>query len=183
MAKRRPDDTTLLHGSPSKRCHLSLSSVDLPPESMAPTGGVSPPSLLALMGSRCRKRPHHFEDPEKQEEAALHRKPACCDTRKHAATLLALQTSGGFQDRRGSSTLTGSKKRPRDDCTGLETVAPKANDKAGEDNSTEDCTYNTFQYWRAPLPELNLSLLEDANHSQSKDRPKVKDSSSDAMET
>ncbi|XP_068559852.1 uncharacterized protein C9orf40 homolog [Cebidichthys violaceus] len=182
MAKRRSEDA-LLHGSPSKRCHLSLSSVVLPPESMAPTGGVSPPSLLALMGSRCRKRPHYFEDPENQAEAPLYRKPACCDTRKHAATLLTLQASGGFQDRCSSSTPTSSKKRPRDDCTGLETVAPKANDKAGEDNDTEDCTYNSFQYWKVPLPELNLSLLEDANHSQSKDKPKVKDSSSDAMET
>uniref|UniRef100_A0A7N8WLX3 Putative WW-binding domain-containing protein n=1 Tax=Mastacembelus armatus TaxID=205130 RepID=A0A7N8WLX3_9TELE len=25
------------------------------------------------------------------------------------------------------------------------------------------CTYNSFQYWRVPLPELDLSLLEDAS--------------------
>lgn len=180
MAKRRAEDT-LLHSSPSKRCYRSLSSDDLPLGSMAPTGGVSPSSLLALMG--CRKRPHHVEDPQKQEDAPLYRKPANCDTKKHAANILPQQTSGGFQDRRSVSTLTSSKKRPRDDCARLETVIPKATDKAGEDNNTEDCTYNSFQYWRVPLPELNLSLLKDVNHFQSKEEPKVKDSTSDAMET
>ena len=129
MAKRRAEDT-LLHLSPSKRCYRSLSSVDMQLESMAPsTGGVSlsPPSLLALLGSRCRKRPHYFEDPEKQEEeegaAALHRRLTHCDTsRKHAANVnvLTVQTSGSFQDRRSSSTT--SKKRPREDCTSSKTV-------------------------------------------------------------
>ncbi|XP_034397711.1 uncharacterized protein C9orf40 homolog [Cyclopterus lumpus] len=180
MAKRRAEDT-LLHGSPSKRCHRSLSSVGLPLESMAPTGCVSPPSLLALMG--CRKRPHHPEDPQKQEDAPLYREPANCDTRKHGANILPQQTSGGFQGPRRSSTLTSSKKRPRDNCASLETAIPKENDKAGEDNNTEDCTYNSFQYWKLPLPELNLSLLKDENHSQRKEEPKVKDSASDAMET
>lgn len=54
--------------------------------------------------------------------------------------------------------------------------------QADEDNKSEDHTYNSFQYWRAPLPELDLSLLED-DHSQTKDKSKVKDSSSVAMET
>ncbi|XP_068422585.1 uncharacterized protein wu:fa19b12 [Clinocottus analis] len=180
MAKRRAEDT-LLHSSPSKRCYRSLSGDDLTLESMASTGGVSSPSLIAMMG--CRKRPHHFEDPQKQEDAPLYRNPGNCDTRKHAASILPQQTSGCFQGRRSSSTLTSSKKRARDDCAGLETVVPKANYTAGEDNNTEDCTYNSFQYWRLPLPELNLSLLKDANHSQSKEDSKVKDSASDAMET
>ncbi|XP_044053136.1 uncharacterized protein wu:fa19b12 [Siniperca chuatsi] len=183
MAKRRAEDT-LLQDSPSKRCYRSLCSVDMQLGSMAPTGGVSPPSLLALLGGRNRKRPYYFEDPEKQEEAALYRKATNCDTRKHAASVLTVQTSGSFQDRRSSSTLTSTKKRPREDCAGSETVIPKANDKADEDINTEDCTYNSFQYWRVPLPELDLSLLEDANdHSQTKDKSKLTDTSSDAMET
>ncbi|XP_054467561.1 uncharacterized protein wu:fa19b12 [Anoplopoma fimbria] len=186
MAKRLAEET-LLHGSPSKRCYRSLSSVELQLESMAETGGVSPPSLLGLMGSRCRKRPHTFGDPEKQEQeeeeegAPLSCKPAHCDTRKHAADMTALQTAGSLQGRRGSS--TSSKKRPRDDCAGLETAIPKANHEADEDHDTEDCTFNSYQFWRVPLPELDLSLLDDANHSQSKDEPKVKGSYSDAMET
>ncbi|XP_059193866.1 uncharacterized protein wu:fa19b12 [Centropristis striata] len=185
MAKRRVEDT-LLHDSPSKRCCRSLCGVDMQLESMVPTGGVSPPSLLALLGSRCRKRPLYFEDPEIQEEAAaaLYRKPTHCDTRKHAANVLTVQTSGSFQERRSSSTPTSSKKRPREDSTGTETAC-KANDKTDEDSNPEDCSYNSFQYWRVPLPELDLSLLDDANDfSQRKDESKVKDSSSaDAMET
>lgn len=50
-----------------------------------------------------------------------------------------------------------------------------------DDTNTEDCTYNSFQYWRVPLPELDLSLLEDVNdRSKTKDKSKA---SSDAMET
>lgn len=56
--------------------------------------------------------------------------------------------------------------------------------QAVEDPITEDSAYNSFQYWRVPLPELDLSLLEDANdHSQTEKRSNVKDSNSDAMET
>ncbi|KAM9361009.1 uncharacterized protein ABDE67_001638 [Symphorus nematophorus] len=187
MAKRRAEDPLLLD-SPSKRCYRSLCSVDMQLGSMAPTSGVvSPPSLLALLGSRSRKRPYYFMDPEEQEQeedeaaAALYRKPThCCDIRKHAASVLTVQTSGSFQDRRSS------KKRPREDCTGSETfrVIPKDNDKADEDTGTEDSTYNSFQYWRPPLPELDLSLLEDTNdQDQTKDTSEVKDSSYDAMET
>ncbi|XP_033181284.1 uncharacterized protein C9orf40 homolog [Mastacembelus armatus] len=185
MAKRRAEDT-VLHDSPYKRCYRSVCGVDPQLESMAAVGGVSlsPPSLLALLGSRCRKRPYYFEDPEKPEEpaAGLHHKTTHCDTRKHAAHVVTVQTSGCFQERRSSS--TGHKRRPRGNCEGSEIVIPKANDKADADMNTEDCTYNSFQYWRVPLPELDLSLLEDASDcSQTKDKSDVKDISSDAMET
>ncbi|XP_070690511.1 uncharacterized protein C9orf40 homolog [Pempheris klunzingeri] len=178
MAKRRAEDPQQ-HDSPSKRCHRSLCSVDMQLGSVAPPGGVSPPSLLALLGTRCRKRPRYFEEAEEEEEeeGALHRKATHCDTRKHAAIVMTVHTSGSVQERRSS------KKRPREDCGGSETVTANADDKAGEDINAEDCTYNSFQYWRVPLPELDLSLLEDAgDQSQTQVRPKVKGSSSDAME-
>ncbi|XP_073322668.1 uncharacterized protein [Pagrus major] len=174
MAKRRAEDPLLLPDSPSKRCCRSLCSVDMQLGSMAPSGGVSPPSLLALLGSRSRKRPSYFEEPEGgDEEAALLCRKAthCCDTRKHAASVLTVQASGSFQDRRSSSTITSSKKRHRDECTALGTAIAQVNDKADEDTNYEDCTYNSFQFWRVPLPELDLSLLEDAgDHSQIKDK-------------
>uniref|UniRef100_A0A3Q2ZKJ9 Uncharacterized protein n=1 Tax=Kryptolebias marmoratus TaxID=37003 RepID=A0A3Q2ZKJ9_KRYMA len=54
-----------------------------------------------------------------------------------------------------------------------------------EDAPVEDSIYNSFQYWRVPLPELNLSLLEDpSDDSQTKTPSKnPNDSPSDAMET
>lgn len=129
MAKRR---ALLLLGAPSKRCHLSPSGVDRPLESMAPSGGATPRSLLDLMGTRCRKRPRHQEeDPETREEGApLRREPADCDTRKrHAANLLTLRTSGSSLRRRSFSAPSSSEKRPRGDCAGSEAVTPKANDE------------------------------------------------------
>lgn len=187
MAKRRAEDT-LLCDSPSKRCYRTLcTSVDMQLGSVAPAaGGVSPPSLVALLGGRSRKRPCYFEDPEEQQQqqegGTLHRKAAHCDARKHAAS--AAPTSGSFQDRRGCSAPAGGKKRPREDCTGPGTVTNKDNERADEDSNTEDCTYNSFQYWRVPLPELDMSLLEDADDSSQKRHKtsKVKDSF-DAMET
>ncbi|CAK6950278.1 uncharacterized protein wu:fa19b12 [Scomber scombrus] len=150
----------------------------------------SPPSLLALLGTRCRKRPYYFEDPEQQqqqqqqeEEAPIYCKTLnCCDTRKHAADVFPVSTSGSFQDRRSPIKYTNSKKRLREDSVGSET-ASKAKDYAGAESTTEDCKYNTFQFWRVPLPELDLSLLDDANaQSKTKDKSKVKNSS-DVMET
>uniref|UniRef100_A0A3P8SVE5 Putative WW-binding domain-containing protein n=1 Tax=Amphiprion percula TaxID=161767 RepID=A0A3P8SVE5_AMPPE len=166
MAKRRAEDT-LLHDSPSKRCYRSLCCVDLQLESEAPSGGVSPPSLLALLGSRCRKRPYCFEDPEKQEEAALFRTTTNCDTRRLQPCLYPCSNKTGVD-----LNISGS----------LFCLCPSF--QSDGDTNTDDCTYNSFQYWRVPLPELDLSLLEDTgDHSQSKEKLQTKDSSSDAMET
>ncbi|XP_033182029.1 WRNPLPNID domain-containing protein [Anabas testudineus] len=184
MAKRRAEDN-LLHDSPSKRRYRSLYSVDMQLHSVARSGGLSlsPPSLMALVGSRCRKRPHYFEDTDKEAQeaaAGFYYKTTHCDTRKHEANVLTVQTSGSFQESRISGTFTNHKKRQREDCVCANTATTKAKELADAGTNTEDCTYNSFQYWRVPLPELDLSLLEDAgDHSQAKD----KDSSSEAMET
>lgn len=181
MAKRRAEET-LFHDSTSKRCYRALCGIDMQLESMV--APKSPPSLLALLGSRCRKRPYYFEEPGQQqqqlEEEAPLKTTHRCDTRKHAPDVFTVPTSASSQERRSSIKPPNSKKRPRKDSVGSETV-PKANDEADADSTTEDCTFNSFQYWRVPLPELDLSLLEDAN-AQTKDKSKVKNSS-DAMET
>ncbi|XP_072244382.1 uncharacterized protein [Leuresthes tenuis] len=182
MAKRRAEDT-LLHGSPPKRYCRSLCSGNMQPKSMAETGGVSPPSLLELLGSRCRKRPYYFEDQEKPEHADSRLRRALCEPREQAANVLTVPVSGSFLDRRSSLTVT-SKKRPREGSLGSETVIPTVNNKTQEDSHSEDGTYNSFQYWRVPLPELDLSLLgDDRDYSQTKEKSKASGSSSDAMET
>ncbi|XP_041854977.1 uncharacterized protein wu:fa19b12 isoform X1 [Melanotaenia boesemani] len=181
MAKRRAEDA-LLHDSPSKRYCRSLCSVDIQAESMATNGSVSAPSLLALLGTRCRKRPCYFDDEEKPEDATPYFRTALCDTGKHTENILTVPISRSFQDRRSSCTFP-NKKRPREDSTGSEKSIHNANDKTHGDKRSEDCTYNSFQYWRVPLPDLDLSLLEDtSDHSQIKEKPKVGDCS-DAMET
>uniref|UniRef100_A0A669CPM2 Putative WW-binding domain-containing protein n=1 Tax=Oreochromis niloticus TaxID=8128 RepID=A0A669CPM2_ORENI len=156
MAKRRAEDT-LLHNSPSKRCYRSLCAVDIQAESMAPSGGVSPPSLLALLGTRCRKRPQYFDE----EETASYRKTSPL--------------------KKGTDWSAGNKMWSLSYFWTLHFYL-SVPFQADEDANTEDCTYNSFQYWRVPLPELDLSLLEDASdHSKTKDKSKA--SSSDAMET
>ncbi|KAM3611688.1 uncharacterized protein V6R79_022631 [Siganus canaliculatus] len=184
MAKRRAEDT-LLHDSPPKiKCCRSLCGVELRLGSMAPVGGVSlsSPSLLALLGSRSRKRPYYFEDVGKPEEAALYHNIAHYDdVRKRAGDVSTMQTSGSSQDRRSFGAALNCKKRPREEP---DSISAAANDTVVEDASAEDCTYNSFQYWRSPLPDLDLSLLEDVNaQCPSKDKSKDRDFSLDAMET
>uniref|UniRef100_A0A3Q2NTK3 Putative WW-binding domain-containing protein n=1 Tax=Fundulus heteroclitus TaxID=8078 RepID=A0A3Q2NTK3_FUNHE len=152
MAKRRAEEAVLL-GSPTKRRPFPpLCCVDMPLESVAPAGGVSPPSLLTLLGSRCRKRPHYFDN----EEANLCPLISLSGSGKHLFWMLTffsfLLLLSSFQ--------------------------------TAEDSSDEDGTYNSFQYWRVPLPELDLSLLEDASdRRQTKDKAKNNDATSDAMES
>lgn len=114
MAKRRPDDV-LLHDSPSKKHCGAFCKLDMRVEGIAPVVGRNPPSLLALLGSRARKRPRYFEDPDKEQQdeepsASLCRR----DTRKHAAGGLSDQTFGKSCERRGTSI---PKKRTRDPDT------------------------------------------------------------------
>ncbi|KAM9393091.1 uncharacterized protein KZ484_004325 [Pholidichthys leucotaenia] len=183
MAKRRSDDA-LLHESPSKRCFRPVCGVNVRLESIAShVGGVSPPSLLDVLGSRSRKRPYYFEDREKTEEVHLYFMSTHRDSRKHSAGVVSVEASGSFREPQSSCTADSTQKRPREESAGLDhsdTVITKAADEA--DATTEDCAYNSFQYWRVPLPELDLSLLEDSD-DHSKETSKERDPFSHAMET
>lgn len=81
-------------------------------EGIAQVGGENPPSLLALLGSRDRKRPRYLEDFDKEqpddEPLASLRRGA---TRKREAGSLSNQTAGDLCERRSSS---NTKKRSRD---------------------------------------------------------------------
>ncbi|KAF7199212.1 uncharacterized protein C9orf40 homolog [Nothobranchius furzeri] len=174
MAKRRAEER-LLFESPTKRRYAQpLSKADIWLESMVPTGGVR---------SRCRKRPHSLENEEKAEEAAPCLTRPLCESKKPPAVSRE-PISESFQDECTSSRTTQVQKRPRVDHVGAEAVLPSCNDKAVGNGHAEDSIYNSFQYWRVPLPALDLSLLDDlSDSSQTKHEPKVTDSNLDAMET
>ncbi|XP_032434029.1 uncharacterized protein C9orf40 homolog [Xiphophorus hellerii] len=173
MAKRRAEETVLLD-SPSKRRYFPpIYSVDMQLESMASGGGLSSPSLLAILGSRCRKRPLYFDNEEGYSGPAI----SPPDSGKHAKDVLKTPSSGSFPGGRRSCALSRNK-RPREDSVGSDTV--NATDKTAD----EDGTYNSFQYWRVPLPELDLSLLDEfSDHYPKKDKFKENDTTADAMET
>ncbi|KAJ8380729.1 hypothetical protein SKAU_G00015070 [Synaphobranchus kaupii] len=77
---------------------------------------------------------------------------------------------------------TGGAKRTRDDSVGSQNALQQP-DK-GTPTDDDLCTFNSFQYWRVPLPEVDLSLLQTSDDAE--EQP-VKDSSvlseTDAMET
>ncbi|XP_061624607.1 uncharacterized protein wu:fa19b12 [Phyllopteryx taeniolatus] len=177
MAKRHTDDT-LFSQSPAKRKFRCLCRVvDLQLESMAAYGGVSPSRTLALLSGRCRKRPRSLEDSDVPQEAA----PRCLKKTNpdaHDGSASHAQTCGLNREDLSSST---SRKRRRQESVQLETATAHLNDKTDADS--EDCTFNSFQYWRAPLPQLDLSLLEETTeHCQIKHNSSV-GNALDAMET
>lgn len=108
------------------------------PGSVVPTGAVSPESLLALLGSRSRKRPHYSEEQPGEEAAAagLYLKAT------HAANV---QTCGSFQER------PGSKKRPREDSTVSETVAAKEDDQVSYREQSTGVLFSLFHFRKGSL--------------------------------
>uniref|UniRef100_A0A3Q2Y8P0 Uncharacterized protein n=1 Tax=Hippocampus comes TaxID=109280 RepID=A0A3Q2Y8P0_HIPCM len=51
------------------------------------------------------------------------------------------------------------------------------------DADNEDCTYNSFQYWKVPLPQLDLSLLEETTERCQIKHNSIVRNALDAMET
>ncbi|KAJ0019521.1 hypothetical protein NQD34_007090 [Periophthalmus magnuspinnatus] len=178
MAKRRATEDILISTSPLKKCR-GLCSVDMQQESVAASVGVSPPSLLALLGSRGRKRPFYFEEAEETDfDLALFRKSTHSNLQMkpahpshHMNTVHEQQTSGNFQESRNSTNAKSTNKRAREDCDEpADTAKPKAMVDTKTDN---EANFNSFQFWRIPLPELDMSLLQEPR----------KDSNSEEMET
>lgn len=169
MAKRLAEEV-LFNSPPSKKNHRGLCNVNMRLESMALSGGVSPPSLLALMGSsRRRKRPFNLEKSEETDlDLALSRKCPQADLLiKNPSNVTSgqLQTSGNVQESRisANTTSTNSSKRAREDSGGPADTATVKVDADTRD--TEYSSYNSFQFWRIPLPALDMSLLQESSQN------------------
>ncbi|XP_049620036.1 uncharacterized protein wu:fa19b12 [Syngnathus scovelli] len=176
MAKRLTDDT-LISQLPIKRKFLSPCRVaDLQLGSMAVYGGVSTRDLL---NDHCRKRRRSVEIPDvPQEEAPLDLTATTPDARKESISMSHAQTCGRYNESLNSTT---ARKRRREEYVESGTIASEVCTKT--DIDSEDCTYNSFQYWRVPLPQLDLSLLEETTeHCQVKHNSNVRNAL-DAMET
>lgn len=152
---KRTAENVLSPEVPHKRCFRSVSN--------KPVGGVNVTQNASLLTSdeqRCRKRPNSVED--QLDTDNLPRKLAA----SRANSVLAEQNisqSRTFEDdddagrpatRRSSRALQPeSSKHP--DEQNKHTTGDKVM------HSDEDLSsFNSFQFWRVPLPELDLSLLE-----------------------
>lgn len=189
MTKRRAEQV-LLHDVPYKRRQFSRGSFDTHLESMTAAGGVSPPFLLALLGSRCRKRPFYCEDEEESREKVQPSKIKASDHRVCApdGPLTSFQDktcNGNILLAKQTASKANSIKRAREDSGTSKLTSPKIvthkheNGEEGNDFST----FNSFQYWRVPLPVLDLSLIQTENMGNTKKLTPAKDFFSDAMET
>ncbi|TRY81911.1 hypothetical protein DNTS_013378 [Danionella cerebrum] len=142
MTKRRAENT-LSPDIPPKRCFVSL------PDTDKAVGGVhlihNAKQPVASTGHRCRKRPNSPDCSIETDN--LPRKVATrYDLKEEHTNTLPSRT---FED------TTGKGARTKQD--GKQHLA--ANDKV-MDTDEDLSSFNCFQFWRAPLPDLDLSLLE-----------------------
>ncbi|XP_062398706.1 uncharacterized protein wu:fa19b12 [Sardina pilchardus] len=158
MTKRRAEGA-IYHDSPHKRlCFQSLYNNDTALPALRVVQDADAPSLLSFLSSHCRKR-NVFDDREMQESSRP-RKRSFKNKTSWTALTDNEKNSGRFQEACvQSAQQVASKKRPREETQlqGSENV-PNVTEKADEDLST----FNTFLFWRPPLPELDMSLLQDA---------------------
>ncbi|KAL0979668.1 hypothetical protein UPYG_G00188030 [Umbra pygmaea] len=183
MTKRHAEEG-VFHDAPFKiPCFRPLYQIDTQLERVDATGCVNPPSLLALLGRRCKKRPHYFEDQEEHQEILRPRKLSSSEHLVSASDKVMVKKSGSFQNLPANSICLISKKRAREDTVSKNDAPKMDTHKDDADVGNELCTFNSFQYWRVPLPELDLSLLQIDNTSGTNRIPPAKDLSSDSMES
>ncbi|KAG9331520.1 hypothetical protein JZ751_018923 [Albula glossodonta] len=133
-------------------------------------GKTANSSPLPTLADNCRKRAYFSEDQELLEVARPRKKSS-----KDSAVRPVV----------GSHVQEASKKRQREETVDSQDAEFQTEKEtpAGDDL----CSFNSFQYWRVPLPELDMSLLQaDGDTGEPSGEP-AKDSSvlseMDAMET
>ncbi|KAJ8401543.1 hypothetical protein AAFF_G00378600 [Aldrovandia affinis] len=194
MKKRRAEGS--LHCDvPLKRCIRSLCQIDaqLPAMAVACGGNAGNPQSLPVLAENCRKRAYYSDDQELLEAARPRKKSTTGSASRvvenHVQGKVHVNHSGSFQEEKEEfplSSLCGlSKKRMRDETDSSRDLLLQP----GKGTSTEGdlCTFNSFQYWRVPLPKVDLSLLQTDDDAEELAQQPVKDSSVlseiDAMET
>lgn len=194
MTKRRAE-TLFIHDNLSPTT-ISLFRFDTQFESMAAAGDLNPPSMLALLNNKHRKkRPFHFEEGRSHEENSPPRK---ISTSNKLVTVTSLDCSvqdGRFKKgcdvmpvRESNAYL---KKHAREDPASLHcfnkvidgVLKPVTSIVEHDDGDSDLSKFNSFQYWRAPLPALDLSLLQDLDSTLQPKGQFIKHVLCDAMET
>lgn len=155
MTKRRAE-VVLPPEIPHKRSLRSLSNIDdkaVGLETMVQNGNLSPLLSYTCVGQRCRKRPNYNEESRITDD--LPRK-------LHANRVnSALGDENKCQSRKFED---AGKPVALEDESNKKQNAVNAGDKVMHTDE-ELSAFNSFQFWRVPLPELDLSLLEPPDGS------------------
>lgn len=197
MTKRRAE-SLFIHDNLSPKT-FSLFRFDTQLESMAAAGDLNPPSMLALLSNKHRKkRPFHFEEERSHEENSPPSKISCSDKLVTGTSFDCLSMSvqdGRFK--KGCDVMATresnacQKKRGREDSASQHCFnkvidgvpEPVTSIVEHDDGDTDLSKFNSFQYWRAPLPALDLSLLQDPDSTLQPKGQFIKHVLCDAMET
>lgn len=199
MTKRRAE-SIFIHDNLSPKT-FSLFRFDTQLESMAAAGDLNPPSMLTLpllSNKHSKKRPFNFEEERSHEENSPPSKISNRDKLVSVTSLDCLSMSakdGRFK--KGCDVMATresnacQKKRAREDSGSLHCFnkvidgvpEPVTSIVEHDDGDTDLSTFNSFQYWRVPLPALDLSLLQDPDSTLQAKGQFIKHVLCDAMET
>ncbi|TSR04275.1 hypothetical protein Baya_10882 [Bagarius yarrelli] len=164
MMKRRAENSSLqeLHHEKKKKTCGSVCDAESEVEAMHAV--AAPPALFpSLIGERRRKRSRCCEDYEEHDKTRA-QKGKTTDT-----------TDGGKKDIVSGANEMTSEEIKADDVKRTEAQRP-------DDNEDNLSAFNSFQFWRTPLPALDLSLLDATSSPELGDDSSVKDGTED-MET
>lgn len=140
---------------------------------------ASPPALFTtVIGERCRKRPRCCEDHEQRDRTGTPEDSLSNVTDSVNKETGDVSVSVNFRGASGSCTCEmASKKR----ASGSK-PEERAKVTRPDDNDDELCSFNSFQFWRTPLPALDLSLLDSPSTTELSEDSSLKDTMEE-MET
>ncbi|XP_026883696.2 uncharacterized protein wu:fa19b12 [Electrophorus electricus] len=178
---KRRAESALCCEVPQKRCVRALSKT----ETQLAAVRVLPAALTGQTGQRRRKRPSYPEDRESTGRILSPQKKVLSNSRPGSPD--PDEDAGKLRD--ASSVFVQEPSVPHE-------VAPKRSKKetqtkpehltkvmhAADEGDGDLSTFNSFQFWRTPLPELDLSLMDGQSTSERNGGTSLKDPT-EAMET
>ncbi|XP_072561487.1 uncharacterized protein [Paramormyrops kingsleyae] len=178
MTKRRAENAVICN-APCKRFIRSCAKIDTPlPGTDVARAFTQAPPLHTLLGNH-RKR--SLEEPGLQETALPHKEwPAdAASSTGEKCTLHngPVRSSGRFEQMSDPEPASGATPKRRREAEEV----PHKLSKSEEGILPEDdlSTFNSFQFWRVPLPSLDLSDLQ----SDGPEAARSMSSEADSMET
>ncbi|KAB5528335.1 hypothetical protein PHYPO_G00139080 [Pangasianodon hypophthalmus] len=176
MRKRRAESSSLHEVPQKKKCRCVC---DAEPELEAVHALHAAPRALftTVIGEHRRKRPRCCEDPEQHGRTGApgHRLSNATDGVNEETG--DVRVSGKF---RGASGACMCEMASEGSASG--TKPEKRTKVMLPDDEDELCAFNSFQFWRTPLPALDLSLLDSPSTTELKEDRSVKDGTEE-MET
>ncbi|KAG7318559.1 hypothetical protein KOW79_018314 [Hemibagrus wyckioides] len=183
MTKRRAESSSLQESPPPPPPQKMKKSVcdaerELEAVHALHAADTSPALFTTLVGERRRKRPRCCEDREQLDRTEAPGGKMSTDRENVKKEIEGECVSGKF---RSASDACTCEMASEESASGSK-VDRRTKATLPDDNEDELCEFNSFQFWRNPLPALDLSLLDAPSTTELSRDSSLKDSTEE-MET